>query len=294
MRGISTNDFSEVLSSLLGSEVSLSAASVVRLKESWHQEFSDWNKRDLSDKKYVYWWVDGVYFNVRLENERGCILVIIGATETGEKELLAVHSGYQESEISWLEVLRDLKSRGLSSAPKLVTGDGALGFWKAMTQEYPEARGQRCWVHKTANVLDKMPKKYQPSAKQKIHEIYLAASKTDALKAFDKFVSTYQAKYSKAVECLIKDKETTLSFYDFPAEHWQHIRSTNPIESTFATVRLRTHKTKGSGSLRDATAMVFKLSLAAQKRWRRLRGHKKIPLVMAGKKFKDGLLEVDA
>jgi len=291
LKGISTNDFSEVLTAMLGDEVSVSPASVVRLKKVWSDEFEEWNNRSLKNKKYVYWWADGVYFNSRMDDARNCILVIIGATEAGNKEILAIQTGYRESEISWKELLTDLKKRGLSHGPKLATGDGALGFWKALRQVFPGVREQRCWVHKTANVLDKLPKSVQPSAKGKIHEIYMSDTKENALKAFDDFVSIYEAKYPKAVECLLKNKIETLAFYDFPAEHWQHIRSSNPIESTFATVRLRTNKTKGSGTANETVTMVFKMIQSAEKRWRKLRGFKQIPLVMIGKVFINGVLE---
>ena len=291
LKGISTNDFSDVLTAMLGSDVSLSPASVVRLKSVWHTEFKEWSRRNLSGKRYVYWWADGVYFNSRMVDERNCVLVIIGATEAGKKEILAIQPGYRESELSWRELFLDLKKRGLSHGPKLATGDGALGFWKALRQEFPESCEQRCWVHKTANVLDKMPKSIQASAKKKIHEIYMSDTKEKALKAFDDFVSLYEAKYPKSVECLLRSKVETLAFYDFPAEHWQHIRSTNPIESTFATVKLRTYKTKGSGTAKETISMVFKLIQSAEKRWRKLRGFKQIPLVMEGKKFINGVLD---
>jgi len=290
LKGVSTNDFSDVLSNLLGSETTLSTASVVGLKKIWHEEFQSWSQRDLAGKQYIYWWADGVYFKPRLEAEKTCVLVLIGATQSGEKELIAMQGGYRESELSWRELFLDLKNRGLESGPKLAIGDGALGFWKAIATDFPEASSQRCWIHKTANVLDKMPESIRMPAKSKIHEIYMAETKENALKAFDTFVSLYEAKYPKAVSCLIKDKLETLAFYDFPAEHWQHIRSTNPIESIFATIRLRTYKTKGSGKLKDTLSMAFKLVEAASKRWRKLRGFKKIPLVMTGRKFINGEL----
>ena len=290
LKGVSTNDFSEVLSNLLGQNVNFSPANVVRLKTVWQKEMLNWQERDLSGKEYIYMWVDGVYFNSRMDGEKSCVLVAIGATKSGHKELLAIQAGHRESEISWLELIRDLKSRGLTKAPRLATGDGALGFWKALKKEWPQTRPQRCWVHKTNNVLDKLPKSIQPGAKKKIQEIYMAETKEKALKAFDDFIAIYEAKYPKAVECLINSKEETLAFYDFPAEQWQHIRSTNPIESTFATVRLRTYKTKGSGTQKETLAMAFKLIMSAQRRWRRLRGYNKILLVMEGKKFENGVL----
>lgn len=289
LKGISTGDFSEVLSQLMGKDVSLSAGTVVRLKEQWEEDYNKWSNRDLSDKKYAYWWVDGVYFNIRLEEERSCVLIIMGATEEGKKELIAVEDGYRESSISWTNILLNLKNRGLQGGPKLATGDGALGFWNALSKEFPETRHQRCWVHRTANVLDKMPKSVQKQAKRLIHEIYLAPAKEEALKEFDKFIKLYEAKFPKAVQCLLKTKKETLAFYDFPAEHWRHIRSTNPIESTFATVRLRTHKTKGCGSRIASLTMVFKLVQAAEKRWQKLHSSNLIPLVLEGVKFIDGV-----
>lgn len=289
LKGISSGDFSGVLSHLLGQEVSLSANTVVRLKETWEEEYKAWEERDLTEKRYVYFWADGVYFNVRLEDARSCILVIIGVTDEGKKELVAVVDGHRESELSWQNVLMGLKHRGLQTGPLLAVGDGALGFWKALGKEFPETRQQRCWVHKTANVLDKLPKSVQPEAKRHIHKIYLAPSKEKALQAFDDFVRLYEAKYPKAVACLVKDKETTLTYYDFPAEHWRHIRSTNPIESTFATVQLRTHKTKGCGSRLATLTMVFKLAQAAEQNWQRIHGFNLIPLVLSGAKFIDGV-----
>jgi len=291
LKGISTGNFSEALESILGQNASgLSATNIVRLKEKWTKEYHSWHRRDMSNKHYVYLWVDGIYFNVRLEKDRPCILVIMGALENGQKELVAVHDGYRESKLSWKEVLRDLKKRGLSNLPKLATRDGALGFWAALREEFPHTREQRCWVHKTANILDKMPKSVQASAKSKIHDIYMANTKENALKAFKEFIRLYEAKYPKAVECLKKDKEVLFTFYDFPAEHWQHIRSTNPIESTFGTVRHRTRSTKGCGSRIATLTMVWKLALEAQKHWRKLRGHKLIYLVVQNRIFKDGEL----
>ena len=289
LKGISTGDFSEVLSQLMGKDVSLSPGTVVRLKEQWEEEYNRWSNRDLSDKRYVYWWVDGVYFNIRLEEEKSCMLIIMGATEDGKKELIAVEDGYRESTISWSSILLDLKKRGLQEGPKLAVGDGSLGFWNALNKEFPETKHQRCWVHRTANVLDKMPKSVQKQAKRQIHDIYLAPTKEEALKAFDKFVKLYEAKFPKAVQCLLKTKKETLAFYDFPAEHWRHIRSTNPIESTFATIRLRTHKTKGCGSRIASLTMVFKLVQAAEKRWQKLHSSNLIHLVLKNVKFIDGV-----
>jgi transposase-like protein len=250
LKGVSTGDFSEALAALLGPEApGLSATTVTRLKTVWESEYQAWSKRSLTDKRFVYVWADGVYFNIRLsEQERQCILVLMGATADGEKELIAIADGFRESEQSWLELLLDCKARGLSIAPELAVGDGALGFWKALGQVYPTTREQRCWVHKTANVLDKLPKSQQPKAKAMLHAIWQAATRAEAEKAFDLFIATFEGKYPKATECLRKDRVELLAFYDYPAPHWMHLRTTNPIESTFATVRLRTHKTKGTGS----------------------------------------------
>ena len=275
LKGISTGDFSEALSVLLGTDApGLSASTIVRLKEVWTSEFSQWNKRALEDKNYVYIWADGVHFNVRLEEDRLCVLVIIGATEDGKKELIAVHEGYRESAMSWKEVLLDLRDRGLSIAPKLAIADGALGFWSALEEVYPETKRQGCWVHKTANVLDKLPKSKQPQAKRMIHDIYLADTEHLANEAFDRFIEVFEPKHIRAVECLKKNRENLMAFYSFPAQHWLHLRTTNPIESMFATVRLRTKRTKGCGSSQATMAMVFKLAMSAQKRWRRLNSAK--------------------
>lgn len=289
LKEISTGDFSEVLTELLGEDVSMSSATVVKLKESWRTEYNDWHKRDLADKKYVYWWADGIYFNVRLEDDRACILVLMGVTDKGKKELIAIEDGHRESEISWRNILLDLKKRGLKKGPSLATGDGSLGFWNALSKEFPDTRHQRCWVHKMANVLDKMPKSLQSQAKRNIHEIYLAPTKEDAFKSFNVFTNLYEAKYPKAVECLIKSKNETLAYYDFPEEHWRHIRTTNPIESTFATVRLRTYKTKGCGSRVETLTMVFKLVQSAEKRWQKIHNYNKISLVLSGEKFVNGV-----
>jgi transposase-like protein len=289
LKGISTNGFPEALSHLGFDGSGLSPASVLRMKELWIDEHRNWSQRDLSGRRYVYVWADGLYFGVRLTDERPCVLVIMGATEDGRKELIALHDGERESEQSWLELLLDLKARGLTDAPKLATGDGALGFWKALAKVFPSTRQQRCWVHKTANVLNKLPKNQQHDAKDRLHEIWLSATREDAFKAFDLFVQMYQAKYPKAVECLLKDKDELLAFYDFPAEHWQHLRTSNPIESTFATVQLRTYRTKGPGSREAGLAMVFKLAEQAQKRWRRLNGSTLLPDVIEGVQFIDGV-----
>jgi transposase-like protein len=289
LKGISTGDFSEALAAILGEQASgLSATNIVRLKAGWEDDYKVWCQRDLSQKRYVYWWADGIYFNVRLDEERSCVLVLIGATEDGNKELLAVVDGYRESAQSWRELLGQLKRMGLSSAPKLAIGDGSLGFWVALQEEYGQVAQQRCWVHKTANILDKMPKSVQGKAKQLIHEMYLAPTRKAALAAYDQFISSYQVKFPKACECLQKDKAVLFTFYDFPAQHWSHLRTTNPIESTFATVRLRTQRTKGSGSRIATLTMVFKLGLEAQKHWRRLNGPELIAKVITGVKFVDG------
>jgi putative transposase len=288
LKGISTGDFPEALACLGHDGSGLSATNVVRMKEIWQEEYENFSRRSLIGKRYVYLWADGIYFNIRLTDDRPCVLVLMGATEDGTKELIAMIDGQRESEQSWLELLLDAKSRGLVDAPMLATGDGALGFWKAIRQVYPSTTHQRCWVHKTANVLNKLPRGQQISAKSMLHEIWMAATKEDALKAFGKFAATFQAKYPKAVECLLKDKDELLAFYDFPAEHWQHLRTSNPIESTFATVRLRTSKTKGAGSRTACLAMAFKLVESAQNHWRKLNGSSLLPEVIAGVIFKDG------
>jgi transposase-like protein len=293
LKGISTSDFSEALQALLGPDAAgLSASTITRLKAGWEQEYKDWSKRSLKSRRYVYLWADGVYFNIRLEdpgNARQCILVLMGATAEGKKELIAVSDGYRESEQSWYEVLQDAKQRGLMIAPKLATGDGALGFWKALCRVYPSTRIQRCWVHKTANVLNKMPKSIQAKAKSMLHDIWMASTRKDADRAFDLFLETFSGKYPAATTCLDKDRDLLLAFYDFPAEHWIHLRTSNPIESTFASVRLRTTKTKGCGSRIACLSMVFKLALSAQKRWRALNGAKLLADVIEGVVFEDGV-----
>ena len=290
LKGISTGDFHEALQSLVGPECpGLSASTVTRLLEGWQVEYQEWSKRSLAGKHYVYVWVDGIHFNIRLEEDRQCILVLMGATADGRKELVAIADGYRESEQSWLELLLDVKSRGLSIDPKLATGDGALGFWKALPQAFPTTRTQRCWVHKTANVVDKFPKRLQPRAKEALHDIWMAETREAAGKAFDLFLETYNAKYSKACECLAKDREELLAFYDFPAEHWKHLRTTNPIESVFATVRLRHRKTKGNGSRSRCLAMVHQLMLSASKRWRLLNGYDLLSDVIQGIQFINGI-----
>jgi len=288
LKGISSGDFEEALAALVGADApGLSATTISRLKQRWKADFETWKGRDLSKKRYVYWWVDGVYVNARLDQKQ-CLLVIMGATESGKKELIAVEDGYRESEQSWLEVLEDLKARGLGDGPKLVTGDGALGFWKAFTKVYPDGNHQRCWFHKTGNVLNKMPKSVHGKAKADVHEIWMAETREAADQAFDRFVAKYEAKYPKAVECLSKDRAELLAFYDFPAEHWKHLRTTNPIESTFATVKLRTAKTRGCLSRATALTMVFQLCRVAQKSWRILNGPKRFAQVIEGVEFVNG------
>ena len=292
LKGISTGDFNEALAALLGEDArGLSQPTISRLKERWTKEYEEWCRRDLTGERYVYLWVDGIYFNVRSDDAKQCILVIIGAKDTGEKEFIAIEDGYRESEQSWYEVLLDLKSRGLTIAPKLAIGDGAMGFWAALVKVFPETRKQRCWVHKTDNILNKVPKRVQPKVKKALHEIWMAETRQDAYMAFDLFVDKYKAKYPKAVRCLEEDREELLAFYDFPAEHWQHIRTTNPIESTFATVRLRTVKTRGCVSRDTILAMVYKLGESAAKRWQRLRGYRRLPELIQGVRFRDGIAE---
>jgi len=292
LKGISSGDFSEALAGLLGPDApGLSSATISRLKEVWKGELAAWQSRDLSQKRYVYFWADGVYFNVRLDEDKQCILVIIGADESGNKDLVGLWDGYRESEQSWRELLLDLKRRGLVIPPKLAIGDGSLGFWKALPQVYSNVRRQRCWVHKTANVLNKLPKGAQKKAKDHVHEIWMAETRVEAEKAFDYFLDAYGAKYPKATKCLEKDRDELLAFYDFPAEHWKHIRTTNPIESTFATVRQRTYKTKNCCSRHTILTMVFRLCLSAQKKWRRLDGSRRLAQVIEGVKFVNGIRE---
>jgi transposase-like protein len=298
LKGISTGDFTEALEALLGPQASgLSATNIVRLKEPWQQEWGTWSKRPLEGKHYVYLWADGIHFNIRLEdpgNNKQCILVLMGATQDGRKELIAISEGYRESTQSWRELLLDVKNRGLSQAARLATGDGALGFWAALREIYPATQEQRCWVHKTVNVLNRMPKSIQPKAKSMLHDIWMAETRKQAQQAFGLFITTFEAKYFKAVECLAKDREVLLAFYDFPAEHWIHLRTTNPIESTFATVRLRTRRTKGCGSRTACLTMVFKLAQCAERHWRRLNAKELIAEVIEGIKFVDGIKEIAA
>jgi len=290
LKGISTGDMNEALQSLLGPDCpGLSATTVTRLKTIWEQEYDQWSKRSLKEQEYVYVWADGIHTNIRLEEERQCMLVLMGATKAGKKELIAMTDGHRESAQSWKELLLDVKRRGLAVEPKLAIGDGALGFWKALAEVYPNTREQRCWVHKTANVLDKLPKGKQPKAKAMIHDIWMAETKDEANQAVDAFLETYEAKYPKATQCLAKDRDVLLTFYDFPAEHWRHLRTTNPIESTFATIRLRHRRTKGSGSRSASLTMMFKLAESASKRWRLLNGSQLLPNVLQGIPFKDGI-----
>lgn len=293
LKGISTGDFQEALESLVGPEAGgLSATTITRLTAAWVEEHQEWSKRDLSGCEYVYLWADAVYFKIRLgDDDRQCVLVLMGATKDGKKELIAVHDGYRESEQSWSEILLDLKHRGLARAPKIAVGDGALGFWAALRKVFPSAREQRCWVHKTANVLNKLPRSLQPKAKVDLHEIWMSETAEEARKAFDHFIEKYEAKYPGAVNCLEKDRDVLLTFYDFPAEHWIHLRTTNPIESMFATVRLRHRRTKGSGSRKASLAMVFKLASVAQKKWRRLNGPQLVLKVVEGYRFEDGIMQ---
>jgi transposase-like protein len=292
LKGISLADIPGALVHLLGEGArGVSASTIGRLKESWLKEYGEWSKRDLSNKKYVYFWADGIYCSVRHEDNRSCLLVIMGADEEGNKELVAVTDGVRESTLSWKEALLDLKRRGLTIGPKLAVGDGALGFWAALDEVYPDAREQRCWVHKTANILDKAPKGIQAAMKKNIHDMYMAATKEDALKAYDHFISAYGDKFPKAAECLIKDKDKLFTFYDFPAKHWIHIRTTNPIESTFATVRHRSRRMKNCGSRTTTFAMVYKLVCEAQKTWHKIKGYKMILKVLEGVKFVDGIIQ---
>ena len=292
LKGISTGEFTEALEAILGPNAAgLSATNIVRLKEGWQKDYEAWSRRDLRGKRYIYWWADGIYFNVRLDAERPCLLILMGALEDGTKELVAVWDGIRESKESWQEVLRDLKARGLSEAPKLAVGDGALGFWAALEEDFPHVREQRCWVHKTANVLDKLPKSVQPYAKNLIHEMYLAPTKEKAMAAYRRFLSEFEAKYPKATECLRKDEDVLFTFYDFPAEHWRHIRTTNPIESAFATVRHRTRQTKGCGSRTATLMMVFQSARQAERHWRKLNGSELLAKVIEDVRFVDGVME---
>jgi putative transposase len=290
LRGVSMGDFQEALAALLGQDApNLSPSVIARLRGEWEADHARWQRRDLSARRYVYIWADGVYLQARMEPQAECMLVLIGATPEGRKELLGFQVGMRESAQSWRELLVDLKARGLVIAPELATGDGALGFWKALEQVSPATRHQRCTVHKTANILDKLPLSIQPAAKADLREIWSAPDRATAEAAVATFAEKYGAKYDKAVACLTKDREALLTFYDFPAEHWDHLRTSNPIESVFATVRHRTVRTKGALSQDTARLMVFKLVMAAAKTWRRLKGENQLPKVIQGVTFRDGV-----
>jgi putative transposase len=288
LKGISTGEMPDALVHLGFDGSGLSATSVVRLLQAWHGEYEDWSKRDLSARHYVYVWADGLYFGCRLSDDRPCLLVLMGATAEGKKELIAMTDGQRESETSWSSLLLDCKARGLTVAPKLATGDGSLGFWIALGKVFPSTRQQRCWVHKTLNVLDKLPKSEQPAAKRMLHEIWMSAKREEATRAFTRFIEVYGTKWPRATACLEKDRAELLAFYDFPAEHWQHLRTSNPIESTFATVRLRTYRTKGPGSREAGLAMAFKLARKAESSWRKLNGSDKLQDLIDGIVFVDG------
>jgi putative transposase len=289
LRGLSTGDFSEALPVLLGPEAAgFSATTISRLVRVWQDEYRAWRKRSLQDKDYVYIWADGVYFRVRLEEDRVACLVIIGVLADGSKEVIALEEGYRESKESWASLLRDLRKRGLR-APALAVGDGALGFWAALREVYPQTREQRCWVHKIVNVLDKLPKRLQSRAKSMLHEIMRAPDRSSAQEAMADFRAEFEARYPKAGACLLADQESLLTFFDFPAEHWLHLRTTNPIESPFATVKARMRKTRGAGSRKACTAMAFKLALAAQGHWRKVNAPHLVALVRAGVRFQDGI-----
>src|ERR687894_1612045 len=290
LRGVSMGDFQEALGALLGRDApNLSPAAVARLRDEWQADYARWQRRDLSARHYVYLWADGVYLQARLEPQAECMLVLSGATPEGKKELVGFQVGVRESAQSWREPLVDLKARGLAIAPQLATGDGGLGFWPALEAVCPTTGHQRCWVHKTANVLDKLPKSIQPAAKQDLREIWQAPDRATAEAAIATFAEKYAAKYEEATTCLTKDREALLAFYDFPAEHWDHLRTSNPIESVFATVRHRTVRTKGALSQDNARLMVFKLVMAAAKTWRRLKGENQLPKVVQGVTFKNGV-----
>jgi len=290
LRGVSMGDFQEALAALLGKDApNLSPSVIARLRTEWEADYTRWQRRDLTARRYVYIWADGVYPQARMEPQAECMLVLIGATPEGKKELLGFQVGVRESAQSWRELLVDLKARGLAIAPELATGDGALGFWKALEEVSPTTRHQRCTVHKTANVLDKLPKSVQPAAKSDLREIWTAPDRATAEAAIATFADKYAAKYEKAVTCLVKDRDPLLTFYDFPAEHWDHLRTSNPIESVFATVRHRTVRTKGALSQDTARLMVFKLVMAAAKSWRRLKGENQLPKVVQGVTFNNGV-----
>jgi transposase-like protein len=293
LKGISTGDFSEALAAIVGPDAEgLSSSTIARLKAAWWEEYKAWCTRDLKGRAYI--WADGVYFTPRLDGDRQCMLVIIGADEYGNKDVLAIADGFRENADSWSDILKGLKERGLTVPPRLAIGDGALGFWTALRDVFPDTREQRCWVHKTANVLGALPKSLHEKAKSDIQDIWMAETKKEANAAFDLFVETYGVKYEKAVAKLVKDRDQMLAFYDFPAEHWKHIRTTNPIESVFATVRNRTRKTKGGLNRKTALAMVFKLMISAKKKWRKINGPNRLPEVIEGVEFKDGIKQLQS
>jgi transposase-like protein len=289
LKGISTGDFEDALIALLGRDAGGLSASTIGRPQGGPVRRARALEQTRPLGRYIYFWVDGIHVQARLEDTAQCLLIIIGATPEGRKELVGLTDGVRESAQSWRELLLDLKRRGLSIGPELAVADGALGFWQAVEEVWPQTRGQRCWVHKTANVLNKLPNSQQPKAKRALQEIWMAETKKDALAAFDAFVETWGVKYDKAVECLIKDRDALLAFYDFPAEHWKHLRTTNVIESSFATVRHRTVRSKGCLSNKTALAMIFKLAEAAEKSWRRLNGHNQLPKIILGIKFTDGI-----
>jgi len=293
LKGISTGDFSEALGALLGPNAEgLSSSTITRLKAGWWEEYEAWRKRALTGKRYVYIWADGVYFTPRLDDDRQCMLVIIGADEYGQKDVLAISDGFRENADSWKDLLKNLKTRGMTVPPQLAIGDGAIGFWTALRDVYPETREQRCWMHKMQNVTGAMPKSMREKAKSDMQDIWMAETKKEANAAFDLFIETYGVKYEKAVAKLVKDRDELLAFYDFPAEHWKHIRTTNPIESVFATVRNRTRKTKGCLSRKTALSMVFRLVLSAKKKWRKISAPARLPEVIEGGVFKDGIKQI--
>jgi transposase-like protein len=291
LKSVSTNDFDEALKGLFGESVKgLSAPTIARLKQAWEGEYAEWRQKDWRGHEFVYLWADGIYLNVR-GDERRCLLVLIGCDVHGNKHFLAIEEGFRESTESWKALLLSLRDRGVEVAPRLAVGDGAMGFWAALAEVFPATRTQRCWVHKTVNVLDKLPKTLHPQVKSALHQIWQADSRVHAEKAFDRFIATYEEKYPKAVDCLARDRDELLAFYDFPAAHWQHLRTSNPIESTFATVRLRTVKTRNCLSAKSGLSLVHQLAMSAQKRWRKLRGFRQLADVIAGVNFIDGVDE---
>jgi transposase-like protein len=291
LKGVSTNDFDEALKGLFGESVKgLSAPTIARLKQAWEGEYAEWRQKDWRRHEFVYLWADGIYLNVRAD-ERRCLLVLIGCDVHGNKHFLAIEEGFRESTESWKALLLSLRDRGVEVTPRLAVGDGAMGFWAALAEVFPTTRIQRCWVHKTVNVLDKLPKTLHPQVKSALHQIWQADSRVHAEKAFDRFIATYEEKYPKAVDCLARDRDELLAFYDFPAAHWQHLRTSNPIESTFATVRLRTVKTRNCLSAKSGLSLVHQLAMSAQQRWRKLRGFRQLADVIAGVNFIDGVDE---